>query len=97
VSGDFERHLFEHYQRSREAAKGEKTDFLNWTKTSKYKQGNDYFRHNGGDETPVFSAADFEDFRQPRPDMPGRRGRGRRTYSIFSIVIGKSSTLLPMA
>lgn len=51
-------------------SKGEKADFLNWTKTSKYKQGNDYFRHNGGGEMLVFSAADFEDFRQPRPDMP---------------------------
>jgi predicted amidohydrolase YtcJ len=50
--------------------KGEKTDFLNWTKTSKYRQGNDYFRHNGAGEMLVFSAADFEDFRQPRPDMP---------------------------
>jgi predicted amidohydrolase YtcJ len=50
--------------------KAEKEDFLNWTKTSKYKQGNDYFRHNGAGEMLVFSAADFEDFRQPRPDMP---------------------------
>ncbi len=50
-------------------AKGEKEDFLNWTKTSKYKQGDDYFRHNGAGEMLVFSAADFEDFRQPRPDM----------------------------
>ena len=50
--------------------KAEKTDFLNWTKTSKYKQGDDYFRHNGAGEMLVFSAADFEDFRQPRPDMP---------------------------
>ncbi len=50
--------------------KGEKEDFLNWTKTSKYKQGDDYFRHNGAGEMLVFSAADFEDFRQPRPDMP---------------------------
>ena len=49
--------------------KGEKDDFLNWTKTSKYKQGDDYFRHNGAGEMLVFSAADFEDFRQPRPDM----------------------------
>jgi predicted amidohydrolase YtcJ len=49
--------------------KGEKDDFLNWTKTSQYKQGNDYFRHNGAGEMLVFSAADFEDFRQPRPDM----------------------------
>jgi predicted amidohydrolase YtcJ len=50
--------------------KAEKDDFLNWTRTSKYKQGDDYFRHNGGGEMLVFSAADFEDFRQPRPDMP---------------------------
>ncbi len=50
--------------------KQEKEDFLNWTATSKYKQGTDYFRHNGAGEMLVFSAADFEDFRQPRPDMP---------------------------
>ena len=50
--------------------KKEKEDFLNWTATSKYKQGDDYFRHNGAGEMLVFSAADFEDFRQPRPDMP---------------------------
>jgi hypothetical protein len=31
--------------------KGEKADFLNWTKTTKYKQGDDYFRHNGGGES----------------------------------------------
>src|SRR5271166_6044293 len=49
--------------------KGEKEDFLNWTRTSKYLQGDDYFRHNGAGEMLVFSAADFEDFRQPRPDM----------------------------
>src|SRR6201991_1121534 len=49
--------------------KAEKQDFLNWTSTSTYKQGTDYFRHNGAGEMLVFSAADFEDFRQPRPDM----------------------------
>src|ERR1700678_1202633 len=49
--------------------KGEKDDFLNWTRTSKYKQGSDYFRHNGAGEMLVFSAADFEDFREPRPDL----------------------------
>ncbi|WP_304306935.1 amidohydrolase family protein, partial [Pseudacidovorax intermedius] len=49
--------------------KQEKQDFLNWTATSTYKQGDDYFRHNGAGEMLVFSAADFEDFRQPRPDM----------------------------
>src|SRR5262249_44509229 len=50
--------------------KGEKDDFLNWTRTSKYQQGDDYFRHNGAGEMLVFSAADFEDFRVARPDMP---------------------------
>ncbi|GAA0760607.1 amidohydrolase [Ideonella azotifigens] len=50
--------------------KQEKDDFLRWTASSQYKQGDDYFRHNGAGEMLVFSAADFEDFRQPRPDMP---------------------------
>jgi hypothetical protein len=50
--------------------KQEKEDFLNWTANVKYKQGDDYFRHNGAGEMLVFSATDFEDFRQQRPDMP---------------------------
>jgi predicted amidohydrolase YtcJ len=50
--------------------KGEKEDFLRWAGSSKYQQGDDYFRHNGAGEMLVFSAADFEDFREPRPDMP---------------------------
>jgi predicted amidohydrolase YtcJ len=50
--------------------KGEKADFLQWTRSTKYHDGSDYFRHNGAGEMLVFSAADFEDFRQPRPDMP---------------------------
>src|SRR5882724_10600880 len=50
--------------------KGEKDDFLRWAKSSKYQQGDDYFRHNGAGEMLVFSAADFEDFREPRPELP---------------------------
>ncbi|UMR32502.1 amidohydrolase [Massilia sp. MB5] len=50
--------------------KQEKEDFLNWTSSVKYQQGDDYFRHNGAGEMLTFSAADFEDFREPRPDMP---------------------------
>jgi predicted amidohydrolase YtcJ len=50
--------------------KAERDDFLNWTRTSKYQEGGDYLRHNGAGEMLVFSAADFEDFREPRPDMP---------------------------
>jgi predicted amidohydrolase YtcJ len=48
----------------------EKEDFLRWTSTGKYHQGDDYLRLNGAGEMLVFSAADFEDFRMPRPDMP---------------------------
>jgi predicted amidohydrolase YtcJ len=50
--------------------KQEKDDFLRWTAGAKYQQGDDYFRLNGGGEMLVFSAADFEDFREPRPEMP---------------------------
>ena len=50
--------------------KKEKEEFLGWIKSSKYQEGDDYFRHNGAGEMLVFSAADFEDVRQPRPDMP---------------------------
>ena len=51
-------------------AKEEKEDFLRWTASNRYGQGDDYFRLNGGGEMLVFSAADFEDFRVERPDMP---------------------------
>lgn len=45
-------------------------DFEFWTKTTRYQQGDEYYHHNGGGEMLVFSAADFEDFLQPRPDLP---------------------------
>jgi predicted amidohydrolase YtcJ len=50
--------------------KQEKEDFLHWTASNKYQQGDDYFRLNGAGEMLVFSAADFEDFRVERPEMP---------------------------
>lgn len=50
--------------------KQEKEDFENWTKSVKLYQGDDMYRHNGAGEMLVFSAADFEDFLQPRPDLP---------------------------
>jgi len=49
--------------------KEEKEDFLRWTRSVTYRQGDDYFRHNGAGEMLVFSAADFEDFREPRPEL----------------------------
>jgi predicted amidohydrolase YtcJ len=51
--------------------KGELADFQNWTRMLKPLQGDEYFRHNGAGEMLVFSAADFEDFLEPQPDLPG--------------------------
>lgn len=48
----------------------ELADFSRWTQTTVYHQGDEYYRHNGAGEMLVFSAADFEDFLQPRPDLP---------------------------
>ncbi len=45
-------------------------DFQGWTKLVKPGQGDAMFRHNGGGEMLVFSAADFEDFKEARPDLP---------------------------
>jgi predicted amidohydrolase YtcJ len=52
--------------------KQELEDFANWTKTVKPGQGDDLYRINGAGEMLVYSAADFEDFLEPRPDMPAR-------------------------
>ena len=47
-------------------------DFQKWTEMVTPGQGDDYYRHNGAGEMLVFSAADFEDFLEPRPDLaPG--------------------------
>lgn len=45
-------------------------DFQAWTKLVKPGQGTPMYHHNGAGEMLVFSAADFEDFREPRPDLP---------------------------
>ena len=50
--------------------KQELQDFQNWTKMTKPGEGDDFYRVNGAGEMLVFSAADFEDFLQTRPDMP---------------------------
>ena len=47
-------------------------DFQKWTGMIKPGDGTDFYRHNGAGEMLVFSAADFEDFLEPRPDLaPG--------------------------
>lgn len=49
--------------------KKELADFENWAKTLKPGQGDDSYRLNGAGEMLVYSAADFEDFQEPRPEM----------------------------
>ena len=50
--------------------KQELADFSSWAKQVRPGQGDDTYRHNGAGEMLVYSAADFEDFRVERPDMP---------------------------
>lgn len=46
-------------------------DFQKWSKIITPYSGDNFLRHNGAGEMLAFSAADFEDFLQPRPDMSG--------------------------
>jgi predicted amidohydrolase YtcJ len=48
----------------------ELADFQRWTKMVAPYSGDGFLRQNGAGEMLVFSAADFEDFLQTRPDMP---------------------------
>ncbi|MBB3111561.1 hypothetical protein FHS18_003629 [Paenibacillus phyllosphaerae] len=50
--------------------KKELGDFKQWTATSQPYTGSPYYRHNGAGEMLVYSAADFEDFVEPRPELP---------------------------
>jgi len=49
--------------------KGELTDFSQWVTMTSPGKGDDFYRMNGAGEMLVFSAADFEDFLEPRPDL----------------------------
>ena len=52
--------------------KQERDDFQRWTGLVSPGDGDAWLRHNGAGEMLVFSAADFEDFREPRPELaPG--------------------------
>ncbi len=50
--------------------KGELADFSRWVTMTSPGKGDDFYRMNGAGEMLVFSAADFEDFLEPRPDLP---------------------------
>jgi predicted amidohydrolase YtcJ len=47
----------------------EKEDFARWVKMTAPGNGDDFYRCNGAGEMLVYSAADFEDFLEPRPDL----------------------------
>ena len=49
--------------------KHELEDFSRWTSSASLYQGDHTLRLNGAGEMLVFSAADFEDFLEPRPDF----------------------------
>jgi predicted amidohydrolase YtcJ len=49
--------------------KAELEDFAGWIGQARAGQGDDLYRLNGAGEMLVYSAADFEDFREPRPDL----------------------------
>ena len=55
--------------------KQEKEDFARWIKMTGPGKGDDFFRCNGAGEMLVFSAADFEDFLEPRPDLAVLRSK----------------------
>ena len=50
--------------------KHETDDFAKWVGITRPGDGDEFYRMNGAGEMLVFSAADFEDFLQPRPEMP---------------------------
>jgi predicted amidohydrolase YtcJ len=49
--------------------KKELEDFTNWIKIAKPGQGDDFYKLNGAGEMLVFSAADWENIPEPRPDL----------------------------
>jgi predicted amidohydrolase YtcJ len=49
--------------------KQELEDFRQWVRTTKPGQGDGFYRLNGAGEMLTYSAADFEDFLEPRPEL----------------------------
>jgi predicted amidohydrolase YtcJ len=45
-------------------------DFQRWTRATRPGAGDDFYRMNGAGEMLVYTAADFEDFLEPPPEMP---------------------------
>jgi predicted amidohydrolase YtcJ len=65
--------------------KGELEDFSQWIGMTKPGAGSDFYRMNGAGEMLVFSAADFEDFLEPRPDLgPGMEAELHRVVRLLA-------------
>ena len=65
--------------------KEEKDDFARWMRMTKPGEGDPFFRMNGAGEMLVFSAADFEDFLEPRPDLsPGMEGELEQVVTMLA-------------
>ncbi|OHB33000.1 MAG: amidohydrolase [Desulfuromonadaceae bacterium GWB2_53_15] len=64
--------------------KEEYDDFARWIGMIKPGKGNDVYKMNGAGEMLVFSAADFEDFLEPRPDLqPFLEAELKRVVSLL--------------
>lgn len=65
--------------------KQEKEDFARWIKMTAPAKGDDYLRCNGAGEMLVFSAADFEDFLEPRPELnPSLEGELKEVVALLA-------------
>jgi predicted amidohydrolase YtcJ len=65
--------------------KQEHEDFSRWVDMTKPGAGSDFYRMNGAGEMLVFSAADFEDFLEPRPDLdPGMEQELYRVVKLLT-------------
>jgi hypothetical protein len=63
----------------------EHEDFAKWSAMTAPGAGDAYYRMNGAGEMLVFSAADFEDFLEPRPDLaPAMEAELRRVVRLLA-------------
>jgi predicted amidohydrolase YtcJ len=66
-------------------AGGELEDFSRWIGMTAPHRGDDFYRMNGAGEMLVFSAADFEDFLEPRPNLPaGMEAQLRQVVKLLA-------------
>lgn len=57
------------YHLSAQRAGEELQDFRHWSAINQHGEGDEFYRLNGAGEMLAFPAADFSDFRQPRPEL----------------------------